>query len=795
MATTNGAVTTTRVAIVGGGFSGLGVAIRLLEQGIRDFVILEKGKQLGGTWRENTYPGCACDVPSHLYSYSFAPKSDWGRVFAEQPEIQAYLLDVAERYGVMPYVRLETEAQRGDWDESRKRWRIETNRGAVDAQFVVLGQGPLHEPSIPSLPGLDTFAGTAFHSAKWRHDYDLAGRRVAVIGTGSSAIQFVPMIQPKVERLTLFQRTAGWVFPKPDHRIPASEAWALEHVPGLQRAMRGAIYGFTEALQVAQRHPAAMDQLKRIGLWHLERQVRDPELRQALTPRFSPGCKRLLFSNTYYPALQQPNVDVVPHGVTAITERGVVGDDGVERPVDTIIFGTGFHVTDAVVPKQVYGRDGRSLDEVWQRSPRAYLGTTVPGFPNAFSMLGPNLGNGHGSAFTIIEAQARYIVDAIRLAERERIATIEVLASAERTWNEQVQAALSTSVFNAGGCSSWYLDANGRNSTIYPWSTIDLRRRLWRFDRDRYQLTPAEPVRRRPTPIALSGAVVAITGGARGIGLETARRFADAGAIVCIGDLDGEAAREAATTLGPRARGFELDVSQRPSFARFVSQVEREVGPIDVLVNNAGVMPTGRFLDEPDQPDSAERAAMGVNYFGTSLGMKLVLPLMIARGRGHVVNVASLAGKLEVPWMATYVASKHATVGLTGAVRNEIEGTGVTLTVVMPGAIKTRLAGGIPLDGIYAREPDEVARAIVDSVRSRRTDVVVPRLFAPMVPLYALAPRSLLRRVFRALRPERIIAPDVERARVAYEQALRAQGAPSETEPATDESSVLEALQ
>jgi cation diffusion facilitator CzcD-associated flavoprotein CzcO/short-subunit dehydrogenase len=764
-----------RVIIIGGGFSGLGVAIRLLDQGITDFVLLEKATQLGGTWRENTYPGCACDVPSQLYSYSFAPKTNWSRVFAGQAEIQAYLLEVAARFGVMPHVKLATEALRTDWDPLRRRWAVQTNHGPLEAQFIVMAQGPLHEPRLPAVPGLETFTGTTFHSARWNHRHDLTGQRVAVIGTGSSAIQFVPQIQPKVGRLTLFQRTAPWVLPKPDHAIPAAEDWALRHVPGLRRALRGSIYGATELLQIAQRYPAAMRQVQRLGLAHLRRQVRDPALRAAVTPSFTLGCKRLLLSNTYYGAIQAPNVELVPRGVTRVTPRGVVDAAGVEREVDTIIFGTGFHVTDAATPQRVHGADGRSVDEVWNGSPEAYLGTAVHGFPNAFFLIGPNTGNGHGSAFVIIEAQARYIVDAIATAARDQLAAIDVRPAAQRAWNAEVQAALATGVFNSG-CASYYLDRNGRNSSIYPWTTLDLRWRLRRFDPTPFELTPATPRPIAPARIDLSHAVVAITGGAHGIGLATARRFADAGATVCLGDLDEAAAREAACTLGPRARAYALDVSQRASFAAFVAAIERDVGPIDVLVNNAGVMPTGRFLDEPDAVD---RAAMGVNHFGTSVGMKLVLPAMVARGRGHVVNVASLAGKMEVPYMATYVASKHATIGLSGAVRAELAGTGVTLTVVMPGVIKSRLSAGIPLDGTLAREPDDVAREIVDSVRTRRPEVVIPRVFGPLVPLYGLAPRRLVRGFITAMHPERIVTQVDERLRGGYEQAIRDQGARS----------------
>jgi len=479
---------TRRVVIIGGGFSGLGVAIELLRRGIRDFVVLEKADQLGGTWRENTYPGCACDVPSQLYSFSYAPKPDWSRVFAGQPEIQRYLLDVATSQGVLPYVRFGAEVQSARWDESVQRWVVATSAGTVEAQVLVSGAGPLHEPRVPAIDGLERFEGTTFHTARWRHDHDLRGRDVAVVGTGSSAIQLVPEIQPEVGSLALLQRTAPWVLPKPDHAYPPVETAMFRHLPGFQRAYRGAIYGALELLQLAERRPEVMARLQRVGLWHLRRQVADPRLREVLTPRFTLGCKRLLLSNTYYPALTRPNVEVVDGGLMRVTEHGVVGADGVERAVDTIVFGTGFTVTDPPIAERLVGADGVTLAERWDGTPQAYLGTAVAGFPNLFLMIGPNLGNGHGSAFTLIEAQAKYIADALRTMDARGLASVEVRRDAQRDLNAKMQAALSGTVWNAGGCASYYIDRNGINSTIYPWTTLDLRWRLRRFDAARYRL-------------------------------------------------------------------------------------------------------------------------------------------------------------------------------------------------------------------------------------------------------------------------------------------------------------------
>jgi cyclohexanone monooxygenase len=491
--TTNGGIREYEVLVVGAGFAGIGAAIRLTEEGIDDFALLEKADTLGGTWRDNTYPGCACDVPSSLYSYSFAPNPEWNRVFAEQPEIQAYLERTADEHDVNEKIHFGTEVESARWDAATQRWVLDTSSGSYSARILLAGAGPLHEPRMPDLPGIEDFGGKVFHSARWDHGHDLTGRKVAVIGTGSSAIQFVPRIQPKAARLHLFQRTAPWVLPKPDHRISKLEKGLFRRLPGAQRALRSLLYNSLELLQLAERKPRVMEQIQRIGMLHLRLSVKDPEMRRALTPQFTLGCKRLLLSNTYYRALQQPNAELVPHAVTEITESGVVGADGIEREVDTIIFGTGFHVTDPPIASRVHGTDGRSLAETWAGSPRAYLGTTVTGFPNFFQLIGPNLGNGHSSAIVLIEAQLKYVADAIHTMRRRGIASVDVRPDVQHAYNEKVQEALAGTVWNAGGCKSYYLDANGTNSTIYPWTTIYLRRRTARFDVGDYAVQMGAP--------------------------------------------------------------------------------------------------------------------------------------------------------------------------------------------------------------------------------------------------------------------------------------------------------------
>ncbi|MGH3715371.1 MAG: flavin-containing monooxygenase [Micromonosporaceae bacterium] len=477
------------VLVVGGGASGIGAAIRLRQTGVTDFALLEKADSLGGTWRANTYPGCACDVPSALYSYSFAPNPEWTRAFATQPEIRRYLVEVAERHGITPHVRCRTEVIRAQWDGAAQRWRLETSDGAYSARILIAGTGPWNEPRIPDLPGLDSFPGETFHSSRWNHDYHLAGKRVAVLGTGASAVQFVPKIQPAVRELHLFQRTAQWVLPKPDHYVPRAERWLMRRFPAAQRALRSAEYAGMETLGVGFRHPWLLRVIQRIGTAHLRLAVRDPELRRALTPDYTLGCKRLLLSNTYYPALTRPNVSVRATAAVRVDGSTVHGADGSRAEVDAIIFGTGFHILDMPVASRVFDADGRSLDDHWQGSPQGYLGTTVSGFPNLFLLLGPNLGTGHSSAFMILEAQLRYTISAVGQLRKHGWSSVDVRPEVQSAFNDQVQQALPSTVYNAGGCSSYYLDVNGRNSFSWPWSTGRMRRTIAAFDPEAYVVT------------------------------------------------------------------------------------------------------------------------------------------------------------------------------------------------------------------------------------------------------------------------------------------------------------------
>jgi len=478
-----------RVAIIGAGFSGLGMAIRLKQEGIEDFVVLESANEVGGTWRDNTYPGCQCDIPSYLYSFSFAPNPNWTRSYPLQAEIREYLRRCAEEFGVVPHIRFGHEVQDAAWDEATHRWRLETGQGALSADVLVAGVGGLSAPSTPDIPGLERFEGTMFHSSAWDHENDLDGKRVAVIGTGASAIQFVPHIQPQVSTLHLFQRTPPWVLRDMDRPIGARERRLFRRVPLLQRLVRTLIYWAHEAtvfVTIVDRRLAKL--LERQGRKHLRSQVSDATLRAKLTPNYTVGCKRILLSNEYYPALTQPNVELVTDPIRGVRARSILTRDGVEREIDTIILGTGFKVHDHPAFAQVRGRDGRTLAEEWEGSPRAYLGTAVPGFPNLFLLVGPNSAGGFNSIVFTSEAHINYVMACLEEMDDRGLESVELRREVYEAYNRRVDDRLSESVWNAGGCQSWYLDANGHNNVWWPGFTWRLWQRTRRFDIDRYSV-------------------------------------------------------------------------------------------------------------------------------------------------------------------------------------------------------------------------------------------------------------------------------------------------------------------
>ncbi|MBX7078649.1 MAG: NAD(P)/FAD-dependent oxidoreductase [Nannocystaceae bacterium] len=476
------------IAIIGTGFSGLCMAWALRRAGREDFVLLERAHEVGGTWRDNHYPGAACDVPSHLYSLSFAPKSDWSRVYPAQPELLAYLREVADRFDLRRFIRFGHEVLGADYDEHAQLWRLTTAGGPMTARVLVAGNGPLAEPRAADLPGLARFAGAQFHSATWDHAVPLAGKRVAVIGTGASAVQFVPEIVDGVAQLDLYQRTPNWILPRPDRAYGTLAKWSLRHVPGLRTLYRAGIYWRNEGRVLGfVVHPALMRLPQRKCEKFLAAQVADPVLRDKLTPRYAVGCKRVLISNDWYAALQRPNLELVTTPIREVTRDAIVDADGRVRPTDVLIHATGFYATENPIAARIRGRGGVSLAQTWQDGEQAYLGTLVHGFPNLMLVIGPNTGLGHNSMVFMIETQVAYIARLLELMQRERASTLEVHEPVQRAFNEALQLKLSDSVW-ATGCKSWYQHRSGKITTLWPGFTFDFWRRTRAFDEGDYAL-------------------------------------------------------------------------------------------------------------------------------------------------------------------------------------------------------------------------------------------------------------------------------------------------------------------
>ncbi len=477
MALQNGSSTSngfaaTHVAIVGSGFGGLATAHYLKRAGVDDFLILERAGDVGGVWRDNSYPGCACDVQSHLYSFSFAPNPDWSRAFSPQGEILSYLKRCAQELGLTPHLRLNHDVHQATWDEACATWILQTSQGEVRARHLVGAFGSLSDPLIPKLPGLEAFKGEVFHSANWPRSFKPKGKRIAVMGTGASALQFIPAIQPDVAQMHVFQRTPPWVMPRHDGPISPFARSLFRKLPWLQKLARAQIYVHREALALGFLHPRLMARAQAKALKHMHAAVKDPGLRKKLTPDYTLGCKRILISNTYYPALAQANVEVITDGVKQVLPDGVIGQDGVFRPVDTIIYGTGFQTKDLPFAHLIHDGQGHTLASSWKGSPQAYMGTTVHGFPNLYLLHGPNIGLGHTSVVYMLEAQARHIVGVIKLAQAHGYDAVEPTASAQQRFLARIEKMMRGTVWVAGGCESWYLDETGRNSSIWPGFTF-----------------------------------------------------------------------------------------------------------------------------------------------------------------------------------------------------------------------------------------------------------------------------------------------------------------------------------
>ena len=476
-----------KIAIVGTGFSGICAAIKLKEAGFDNFVLYEKASEIGGTWRDNTYPGAACDVKSHLYSFSFEPNANWSRVFSGQAEILAYLKRCVEKYQLQRHIVFNWELKSAVYDDDAHAWQISNSEGAsAVANFLVLGNGALHIPQLPQIAGIEAFGGTLFHSAQWNHHYDLKGKTVAVIGTGASAIQFVPEIVPKVKQLLLFQRTAPWILPKPDGEISEARQWLYRNFSFVRKLYRNSIYWLNELQAVGfVQYPKLMKAAEKLALLYLKRVVKDEALRKKLTPTFTFGCKRVLLSNNYLQALTQPNVTVITEKINAINENAIVYGNNAEQPVDAIICGTGFYVTNSFKFLIIKGKNGVRINDVWSDTPQAYLGTVVAGFPNLFLLMGPNTGLGHNSMIYMIESQVSYMLEVLKRMRTSAYKSMEVKPEVQDKFVSEVYKQFRHTVWNTG-CRSWYLTPSGKNATLWTDFTFKFRKRILKIDWNEY---------------------------------------------------------------------------------------------------------------------------------------------------------------------------------------------------------------------------------------------------------------------------------------------------------------------
>lgn len=479
------------IAIIGAGFGGIGMAIRLKKAGIHSFTIYERADEIGGTWRDNTYPGAACDVPSHVYSFSFEPNPSWTRAFAESSEIQAYLLGLVEKWDLRPHLRLRTEVVDARFDERAGGWTL-TTRGdeSLFARVVVSGVGGLVDPALPDIKGIQSYLGEVFHTARWNHDYDLTGKRVGVIGTGASAVQVVPAIAPQVEKLSVFQRTPAWVVPKPDKRYSERAKRLLARFPLLLRASRALKYWSSEIFG-----PMVFLDSKRLSaiaehgsLRHLRATVSDPVLREKLTPNFQFGCKRILISDDYWSTFERENVELVTEPIAEVRRDGIETKDGALHPVEAIVLATGFSLGLATAPFPVTGRAGRTLDEVWSEGAVAYKGMTVSGFPNWFILMGPNTGPGHTSVLVFSEAQIAYALQAIRKLMAEDLRYVDVKQDVQDRYNAGIQRRMPHMVWSSG-CNSWYLSDDSSNHALYPGFAAEYVLRTRKFRPSEYEIS------------------------------------------------------------------------------------------------------------------------------------------------------------------------------------------------------------------------------------------------------------------------------------------------------------------
>ncbi|MDO5685904.1 MAG: SDR family oxidoreductase [Neisseria sp.] len=733
--------------IIGAGFGGIGMAIRLLQQDLGEVHIWEKQSAAGGTWHDNHYPGSACDIPSHLYSFSFYPKSDWSRRFAPQAEIEAYLHSCARHFGVDKLITYGREVKTATWQDEEQQWLVEDTAGRqILARYLITATGQLNIPEIPNIPGMEQFAGPILHSARWDNDYDFSGKNVAVIGTGASAIQFIPEVAQHAHHVTVYQRSAPYVIPKGDRAYSAAEKARFARYPLLLKLSRAWIWLRAEARFFGFRYLKPAMRLMR-ARWqrYLHSEISDPLLRQKLTPDYTPGCKRILLADNYYATMRRDNVEVHTDGIAAITRDGVVDRLGHTRAADVLLLGTGFKTTQFLFPMKISGRGGLALHEAWKDGAEAYLGTCVHGFPNFFMLYGPNINLGHNSIVYMLESQIDYICRAMSAARRHEWQALEVQAHVQAAYNRKLQEDLRKTVWSTG-CSSIYVLANGKNVT--NWSGF-----TWQFRRQTRRFLPQEFLRNGSDADVNN---VLITGAASGIGRTTAQTLYRQGWTVGLVDLNHEALQELSKDWAQdRVRCYAADVSDFAALQQAIDDFAAHAnGELRLLINCAGIMKIDNT--ENISPEFHQKT-IDVNLNGTFYACLAAFPHLKKTPDAQIINLSSAATQYGVPWQSSYSASKFAIKGLTEALNLEWERYGIHVGDVLPPVIDTpmvqtqhvvspimeRLAGGKKLSA------QDVTDTIMRQIRRPRVHRPVGRKFTLLYILRDWSPEWSVRAIFR----------------------------------------------
>lgn len=695
--------------IIGTGFAGIGMAVALRKAGIRNFKILEKAHEVGGVWRDNSYPGAACDVPSHLYSFSFAANPNWSRVFASQAEIYAYLRECAKNYQLTPHIQFGAEVQQAEYDAAAALWQVTLRDGSqLQSTLLITATGQLSRPALPNIAGMETFQGRSFHSATWDHSYNLSGKRVAVIGTGASAIQFVPAIADQVAELSVFQRSPAYLKKRPDRAYKEWEKTLFANVPGAMKLHRAFIYLRYEAQALA------FTRFKGLMKWAvgrpfqklLAKEIADVELRAKLTPDYPIGCKRILLSSEYLKTMDKANVHLVTEGIKRVTEQGIETNDGIEHPADVIIYGTGFAATEFLAPMRITGRNGVDLNEAWQKGAQAYLGMSVPNFPNFFMLYGPNTNLGHNSIVYMLESQIAHVLRCYQAMQAKESNTIEVDANRYHTFNKKIQQRLANTVWQ--GCKSWYVDETGHNSTNWPGFTLSYRW-LTRFSSlHAYHFTRSVPDKLEQRPSVL------ISGAANGIGRATARLFAQHGWFVGLGDIDSKGLDALQQELGvDNALAMPLDVTKADDWNAILTRFYQRTGRLDVLVNNAGLLISGNF---EANPLARHHALIDVNLTGLLNGCYQSFEYLRQTPKAQVINLSSSSALYGQASLATYSATKFAVRGLTEALNIEWEKYGISVVDIMPLFVQTNMVTDMDANSIKVFGVNHTAEDVAQTI-------------------------------------------------------------------------------